>query len=390
MITGFFSLCGQSGWRLSNEGDYGGFLDRLYGAVVERAEWEGVITQFADLVGGARAWLPSLDLSTGGGQGVYSRFNPAVQDAYFQYYYSTNPFVRFGPGEQATPWPLVVTTDEDRFLKEDFTRTEYYNDFLKPSNVHSVLIVRLGRHGVMQSTLNVTRPIGREQFSGRDIELANRLHPEMVRAFNLSRRFADLKDFSAGLAESLDRSRHAVFLLDAGGMIRHANTVAEALLAEADGLCAIGRRLAAVSAADARRLEGLIARAGASDRARREAGSMGLKTPSRRLPLSLIVTPLRSDRNLGRRAPSVLVCVADLEAGLNLPERQLREVFGLTPAETRLALALFKGADLREAAESFGTSFATFRIQLSSIFGKAGVGRQSELIQLMMRLLSEG
>jgi DNA-binding CsgD family transcriptional regulator len=116
---------------------------------------------------------------------------------------------------------------------------------------------------------------------------------------------------------------------------------------------------------------------------------MGLKTPSRRLPLSLIVTPLRSDRSLGPRAASVLVCVADLEAQLSLPERQLRDIFGLTPAETRLALALLKGADLREAAQSFGISRDTARNQLTSIFAKTDVNRQTELIQLMMRLLVE-
>jgi DNA-binding CsgD family transcriptional regulator/PAS domain-containing protein len=372
-----------------NEGDYAGFLDRLYGAAIERAEWEGVITQFADLVGGARAWLPSLDLSTGGGQGVYARFDPSVQDAYFQYYYSTNPFVRPGPAEMAASWPLCVTTDEDRFLKEDFTATEYYNDFLSRQDIHSVLIVRLGRHGVMQSTLNITRPIGRDQFSGPDIELANRLHPDMVRAFNLSRRFADLKDFSAGLAETLNHSRHAVFLLDGAGAIRHANAAAEMLLREPDGLCTVAGRLTASSSPVARGLEALIARAASPDSSRREAGSMGLKTPSRRLPLSLVVAPLRSDRSLGPRAASVLVCVADLEAGLSLPERQMRELFGLTPAETRLALELLKGADLREAAQSLGTSPTTVRNQLATIFAKTDVNRQAELIQLMMRLLVE-
>ena len=372
-----------------NEGNYAGFLDRLYGSVIERGDWEGVIARFADLVGGARAWLPSLDLSSGGGQGVIARIDPEAQDAYFQYYYSTNPFVRLGPSEGAAAWPLCVTTDEDRFLKEDFVGTEYYNDFLKPQNIHSVLVVRLGRHGVMQSTLNVTRPIGQGQFPGADIEIANRLHPDLVRAFNLSRRFADLADFSAGLAETLNRSRHAVFLLDAKGGIRHANAAAEALFGEPDGLCVVGGRLAATSPPAARRLEALIACAACADGSRREAGSMGLKTPSRRLPLSLIVTPLRSDRSLGPRAASVLVCVADLEAQLSLPERQLRDIFGLTPAETRLALALLKGADLREAAQSFGISRDTARNQLTSIFAKTDVNRQTELIQLMMRLLVE-
>ena len=113
---------------------------------------------------------------------------------------------------------------------------------------------------------------------------------------------------------------------------------------------------------------------------------MGLRTPSRRQPLSLIVAPLRSDRSYEPGAASVLVCIADLEAGLSLPERQLRELFGLTPAETRLALELLKGADLRESALALGTSPTTVRNQLAAIFAKTDVNRQAELIQLMMRL----
>jgi DNA-binding CsgD family transcriptional regulator/PAS domain-containing protein len=370
-----------------NETQYAGFLDRLYGSVVERNDWTAVIARFADMVGGDQAWLPSLDLLSGGGGGVIARIDPKAQDAYFQYYFQTNPFVRLGPAELAAPWPLVITTDEDRFIREDFVRTEYYNDFLRPQKIHSTLVVRLGRHGVMQSTLSLGRPVDRGQFSRSDIELANRLHPDLIRAFNLSRRFADLKDFSAGLAETLNRSQHAVFLLDAGGRIRHANAAAEGLLGEPDGLWAAAGRLTAASTADARRLEGLIARAACPDAARREAGSMGLKTPSRRLQLSLIVAPMRSDRSLGAGSASVLVCVADLEAGLSLPERQLRDLFSFTPAETRLALTLFEGASLRETAESLGTSPATVRNQLASIFAKTGVNRQAELIQLMMRML---
>jgi DNA-binding CsgD family transcriptional regulator len=386
MVTAFFGLGRSVGAAFMNEGDYAGFLDRLYGAAIERAEWPGVIARFADLVGGAKAWLPSLDLSSGGGQGVLARLDPRDQDAYFEYYYTTNPFVRLGPAELASPWPLWITTDEDRFIREEFVRTEYYNDFLRPQDIGSVLIVRLGRHGVMQSTVNITRPVGQGQFSRAGVEMANRLHTDMVRAFNLSHRFADLKDFNAGLAETLDHSRHAVLLLDAFGRIRHANAAAEALLAEPDGLCAAAGRLTAAAAADARRLEGLIARAACPDSSSREAGSMGLKTPSRRQPLSLIVSPLRSERSIGPRAASVLVCVADLEAGLSLPERQLRELFGLTPAETRLALELLKGADLRESALALGTSPTTVRNQLAAIFAKTDVNRQAELIQLMMRL----
>jgi DNA-binding CsgD family transcriptional regulator len=80
----------------------------------------------------------------------------------------------------------------------------------------------------------------------------------------------------------------------------------------------------------------------------------------------------------------VLVCVTDLDAGVAMPEQQLREIFGLTPAEARLALALFEGLTPAEAAADFGLSLHTVRAQLARVFEKTGASRQSGLMRLMM------
>jgi DNA-binding CsgD family transcriptional regulator len=63
----------------------------------------------------------------------------------------------------------------------------------------------------------------------------------------------------------------------------------------------------------------------------------------------------------------------------------LRELFGLTPAESRLALALFEGASLAEAAEGLTISRFTAQNHLARIFEKTGANRQATLIKLMMR-----
>jgi DNA-binding CsgD family transcriptional regulator len=57
----------------------------------------------------------------------------------------------------------------------------------------------------------------------------------------------------------------------------------------------------------------------------------------------------------------------------------------VTPAETRLALALFEGLTLQEAAAIFSVSPHTVHAQLASIFEKTGTNRQSQLVRLMMR-----
>ena len=367
------------------EADYVDFLDRLYGAAVEHNDWERVIARFADLVGGAKAWLPELNLANGLGRGVIARIEPTAQERYFQYFASRNPFVPIGG---AAPWPLNVRTDEDEFRKEEFTRTEYYNDFLAPQDIHSCLIVRLGRRGGVQSTLNVSRPRRKDQFARSELEVARRLQPHVIRAFNLGRRFADLGAFAAGLTEALDRSLHGVLLLDDAGRVVHANRLAERLLREPEGLGIVNGRLSASPNELGRRLECLIGQAAGRDGGIRTGGSIALPTPSRVLPLSLIVAPLRADRLTTPAGPCVIVCVTDLEAGVSPPAQQLAAVFRLTPAEGRVALALFEGATPREAAAALGLSPHTVHVHLARIFEKTATNRQAELIQLMMRTVT--
>jgi DNA-binding CsgD family transcriptional regulator len=136
----------------------------------------------------------------------------------------------------------------------------------------------------------------------------------------------------------------------------------------------------------ARRLEALIATAGGGDSPLRRGGSMALPSEGRRLPLSLIVAPLpRPAMAVVDRGATVLVCATDLEAGVNLPEDRLRDLFGLTSGEARVALALLEGAAPREAAGALGVSFFTVRTHLARIFHKTDTNRQAELVRLMMR-----
>jgi DNA-binding CsgD family transcriptional regulator/tetratricopeptide (TPR) repeat protein len=200
----------------------------------------------------------------------------------------------------------------------------------------------------------------------------------------VDRRPAPTRGLGGELAEVLDRSLHGLILLAPDGRLRHANLAAERLLAESGGLRITDGRLSAARAEDARRLQALVARAGAPD-CGRAGGSMALQTPDRQLPLSVTIVPMTSERSQAVGADrSVLVCVTDLDAGVAMPEQQLREIFGLTPAEARLALALFEGLTPAEAAADFGLSLHTVRAQLARVFEKTGASRQSGLMRLMM------
>jgi DNA-binding CsgD family transcriptional regulator len=366
------------------EADYLAYLDAVYAAPFEPDGFETAIARFADLIGGALAWLPTLSLTDTSGSGVLARIDPERQQTYFEYYSAINPYVLRGPRALHSPWPLLVLTEADYFTREELEATEYYNDFLKPQQIHSSVIVRLARSGGAETTLNIGRPPSLDAFTNDELRMAGRLQPHLIRALRVNQAMGERTALSGRLADVLDQSPHGVFLIDATGAVRHANREAERLLAEKHGLRIANGQLTGSGGAG-KQLEALIRRAGSRDQ--RCGGSMLLATPGRARPLSLTVAPLTSERAAIAQGPWVLVCVTDLDAAVRLPEARLRQLYGLTGAEARVAMALFEGASPREIADAADVSFSTVRNQITRIYEKTQTHRQAELVRLMMRLL---
>jgi DNA-binding CsgD family transcriptional regulator len=64
----------------------------------------------------------------------------------------------------------------------------------------------------------------------------------------------------------------------------------------------------------------------------------------------------------------------------------LARLFGLTPAETAVALALADGKTPDEHAAEAGVGISTVRTHLRAVFDKTCTRRQPELVRLMVLL----
>jgi DNA-binding CsgD family transcriptional regulator len=326
---------------------------------------------------------------SGEGRGVVSGFDPAALEPFFGYYASRNVLARVpNVREKLRGWTPEIMLDEDRLPKAELVRTEYYNDFLKPLGVHSVAMIGLALRDLNGVVLNLTRPASRDQFGADEMAYLRRVHPHLIRAYALTVKLAGLRQIATDATAAMDSSPFGLVLTEGDGRIRHMNRLAEALTGGRDGLHVLGGRLTAARSEEARRLEALIGAAASPDPRSRAGGSMAVHAAGRRLPLSLTVAPLRSERaTMFDVALSAIVCISDLEAGTRLPEQRLVELFALTPAEARVALALLEGGGPRDAARNLGISFYTARAHLARIFEKTGTSRQSELVRLMMRAI---
>ncbi|MDO8902129.1 MAG: alpha/beta fold hydrolase [Phenylobacterium sp.] len=101
-------------------------------------------------------------------------------------------------------------------------------------------------------------------------------------------------------------------------------------------------------------------------------------------PISATPPEMVADIAHAGNASAALIFPA-LEASDHL-WRTIRESFGLTPAETRLAARLKDGLTLKEAAEDLNVSLNTVRNQLRAVFEKMGLNRQSDLVRALAQL----
>lgn len=186
--------------------------------------------------------------------------------------------------------------------------------------------------------------------------------------------------------EAFNRVALGMFLLDAERRLVFANQTGRALLDEQDGLLLSGGHLRGATPKETAQLKTLIdaalAAALGGDCQGQGEGGVALPRPSGARALVTLVCPLHRPDDAGPEHPAVVVFVSDPERKPRIPTDLLARLYGLTPAETRLAVALADGQRLDEIAETFGVARTTIAFHLRSLFRKTDTNRQAELVAL--------
>jgi DNA-binding CsgD family transcriptional regulator len=81
-----------------------------------------------------------------------------------------------------------------------------------------------------------------------------------------------------------------------------------------------------------------------------------------------------------------LILVVDPDSQVHFARDAFAKLFGLSPAECRLAVALLNGLQLEVAAGELRISYETARTTLKRIFQKTGTDRQAELVVLLAKI----
>lgn len=189
-----------------------------------------------------------------------------------------------------------------------------------------------------------------------------------------------------GADEALNRIAAGVFLIDRERKVVFRNRRAGELLAEGEGISLSHEgMLRGEKPQQTQALRDIIELAIARDSKadRRATDTVPLSRASGRRPLFAVACPLRS--KAGETGEAVVsLFVTDPEWRSSDAAEAVAQLYGLSPAETRLALALVRGLRIDEIAEEFGLSRNTVTYTLKNLFRKTETDRQADLISLFI------
>jgi hypothetical protein len=270
--------------------------------------------------------------------------------------------------------------------------SQYWREFLSLIDVEHCL----GLCGIADADdlvmLNLSRGHARTAYDENDRSLMHRISPHWVNAFRIRQQMGTLHDTVIALESALDRVTLAVLFLDAEGQVTRVNHGAERLLARGDVIAVQRGKLVARYPLDARALHLAVASAarGVATHSALPAEPAPTVAPlilrdTRGIPAAYVgVHPLASQSLAQADTPRVVVFIR-LMAGCN--PRSLAdavvELFGLTTAEARLAIAIHATGDLAQAVQQCGITMDAARSRLKIVFDKTGAHGQPALVRLI-------
>lgn len=255
-------------------------------------------------------------------------------------------------------------------------RADKLNDARK-----ALLCTRIGLTHA-EALLALQRPAGGWDEALPQIRQANELCRALLPALDPIAKLRHLGRQLAHQSAMLDSVRMPMILVDASQRPLAVNAAAASLFKLAPN--AGGRKsVASLTGVPASQFAQLVKQACAHPAT---GGVLPFQTRRDAPAAHLLVLPLRVARG-GLPQPTALVLVQGLNGLPEQPQLLLQRVYGLTPAEARLAQLILDGQSPVNAASTLQLSVATIRTQLSAVLKKTGAQRQSDLVRQLSPLL---
>ena len=275
----------------------------------------------------------------------------------------------------------------DLYTEEELKTSAAYNEALPRGQAQNSINVRLDGPRGSRIVWVVNDPVDRDGWSAAQLNSIRRLLPPIRQYVGVRQALAGADALGASLAKLLDATGLGIVQLDGRGRIVAANDRARNLLRTGDGLFDEDGFLYARTPEDNAELQGLLTRALPRFRAQGSGGSTMVRRSAALPPLVLHVNPVGPQETDLRVWPvAALVLVVDPASHTRIDPAMAAAALGLTGTESRVAVLLAEGLNVREVAAATGREESTIRSHVKHMFAKHGLSRQADLVRLVLSL----
>lgn len=362
-----------------------GLLLDLYAAPLQPERWQMFFDRLCALTDIASGFMVSVRpegnlILAGGGL----NFDPEIFRLYNEHYGTNDPFTEPSMRENR----VGVTPGDELISRPELLRTELYNELLAPRGLAHMTLLACECSSEAVSKFPLWRGPKQGLMDAASVHLLETLIPHVQTALLLRAKVAASEAYDLLSETALEAMSIAAILVNGRGEIRCMNRLAASYLQGSDGLSLRRGRVVAADASEDACLQSLIAGAGGgrTTPASPPGGAMRISRPDARTSLQIVVVPATEPIRQWAGECHALVFLIDPSSRPKERAALMRQLYGLTPAEARLADRLLEGLDVREIAEQSGITLETARFHVKRVLGKTGTRRQSELMRLMLSL----
>lgn len=263
----------------------------------------------------------------------------------------------------------------------ELLRTEFYNDFCRKFGMFRPMGATVQLRPGTIATISLERLSTTLLFEDHDKRNFQRFIPHVKAALQLGLRQRDDPAQGQTYAAALDALAFGSVICTARGEILFANAAAESLARAGAGIV-LGRRgrgAGALIAEEARRLTGFIHNAATGG----PGGILRLTAGDGKTGLLVLITPLPRSLYEVYGPAHALVSLRSPWDRPSFAEATLSALFGLSPAQAAIALALHAGKSPEQIAAERRVRISTLRTHLADIFARTGTDNQRDLLRLM-------
>lgn len=357
-------------------------VGQLYASVIDESTWEGALTHLTKFVGGSGAVILTSDpraskVVQADAYGV----DPSVNAAFMEYYASKD--IRVPASFERPVGELIV--DRSVVSYQELRKSEIYNDFLLPFDVPYLMAMWLRKAPDSYVSLPLQAGNSRGPFTDEEIDRFRLVIPHLMRVMQVRQMLDRARINDLLTRKVLGNLPFGVLVLDARGNVTGSTGFADDVLTEGTALKYQRQRIRAVRDDDDRGLQAAIHSVVNVQSGTAVGSTVTVRRPYNALPLTVAVLPVNlPDLFDASSRPACLLLIVDPDRKVRMQAGVIQRSLDLSPAESRLALAVFHGQSLQQAAKTLGRSYNTCKTQMKAIYLKTGCASQAELVKKIM------